>query len=151
MDILCQKATHHPADFNCSVTTEQTDQLRFAISLKSNTLKGQITIPSMKKIEPVNHEQMKHVLRAARFSDESINEIIGSNSQCWIIWSLFLILAVTEDGLDLLDQYFNFEAVEFADPVFILTCICHPVHNCIERINQRTKEAEMDQKNFRKE
>ena len=94
-----------------------------------------------------NHQIMKTVLQNAKVNSTDISKHIGLNSQCWIIWNVFLVLAVTHDGLDLLEDYFNFETVEFADPMFILTHICVPVDRCLERIKTAMNIAQENCKN----
>ena len=86
---------------------------------------------------------MKNVLQNTESSSIDISNCIGSNSPCWTIWNVFLVLAVTHDGLDILEEHFNFETVEFVDPMFMLTCICGPVHKCLAKMTSATNDAQL--------
>ena len=153
---MCAFCGKKPTDFYCNIEKSKTDELFKVILSKANVLKGQIGLPSIVNRDFHNHQIMKTVLQNTKVNSTDMSKHIGSNSQCWIIWNVILVLAVTHDGLDLLEEHFNFETVEFADPMFILTCICGPVHKCLEKIKtatnciQRVCKEEGNRKPFQK-
>ena len=85
---------------------------------------------------------MKTILQNTKVNMKDMSNYFGSNSQCWIIWNAILVLAVTHDGLDLLEEHFNFETVEFVDPMFMLTCIYGPVHKCLAKMATAMNDAQ---------